>query len=307
VAAFSATPTSGQAPLAVSFSDQSTGSPDSWSWSFGDGGSATTRNPSHTYTAAGTYTVSLTVSNSNGSDTETRTGLITVGEDSPPPPGPGGYQAAVTGDNPVGYWRLGGTGTTAGAVVGADGTVNGGVTAIAGALAGDTDGARSFNGSSGYVSVPSSPALNTTGDLTIEAWVRPSVVHGGVVVQKGGANGYSVWQYRLGMTSGGQWRGTVFVGSQALAVTAPGQAALNTWTHLVLTRDSGTLRMYVNGSLASSAAAAGVLNSTGSIFAIGRSGASATSYFNGGIDEVAFYGQAISAAAVAAHYDAGRG
>jgi len=78
VAAFTGTPTSGTAPLAVSFTDQSTNSPTSWSWTFGDGGTATTQNPSHSYTTAGSYTVSLTATNSAGSDAETKTGYITV-------------------------------------------------------------------------------------------------------------------------------------------------------------------------------------------------------------------------------------
>jgi PKD repeat protein len=77
-ASFTATPTSGTAPLQVSFTDTSTGSPTSWSWSFGDGTSSTAQNPSHTYAAAGTYTVSLTATNAGGSDTATRTGYITV-------------------------------------------------------------------------------------------------------------------------------------------------------------------------------------------------------------------------------------
>ena len=79
-AAFSASPTSGTAPLTVQFTDASTGDPVSWSWSFGDGGASSLRNPDHTYTAAGTYTVSLTATGAGGSDTETKTGLITVGE-----------------------------------------------------------------------------------------------------------------------------------------------------------------------------------------------------------------------------------
>ncbi|MEW1939569.1 PKD domain-containing protein, partial [Pseudarthrobacter sp. NPDC080037] len=38
VASFTASPTSGTAPLNVSFTDTSTGSPTSWAWDFGDGG-----------------------------------------------------------------------------------------------------------------------------------------------------------------------------------------------------------------------------------------------------------------------------
>src|SRR2546428_657216 len=70
-AQFSGTPTSGQAPLAVQFTDESSpgGSPiTSWSWSFGDGGTSTAQSPSHTYTAAGSYTARLIVRSSVGSD-----------------------------------------------------------------------------------------------------------------------------------------------------------------------------------------------------------------------------------------------
>jgi len=62
----------------VTFTDQSTNNPTSWSWNFGDEMTSTSRNPSHTYTTAGTYTITLTSSNSFGSDGETRVGYITV-------------------------------------------------------------------------------------------------------------------------------------------------------------------------------------------------------------------------------------
>ena len=65
-ASFAASPTNGSAPLAVAFTDQSTGTISSWSWNFGDGGSSTSQSPVHTYSSAGVYTVILTVSNSSG-------------------------------------------------------------------------------------------------------------------------------------------------------------------------------------------------------------------------------------------------
>jgi len=77
VAAFSAAPTTGTAPLTVSFTDESTGAT-LWSWNFGDGGTSDQQHPSHTYNEPGTYTVALTVTNAGGSDTETKTGHITV-------------------------------------------------------------------------------------------------------------------------------------------------------------------------------------------------------------------------------------
>jgi len=75
---FAASPTRGGAPLAVTFTDQSTGTPTSWTWDFGDGSTSTNQNPVHTYNQLGTYTVTLTVANNNGSDTTTKTNYIVV-------------------------------------------------------------------------------------------------------------------------------------------------------------------------------------------------------------------------------------
>ncbi len=83
VAAFSASPTSGIAPLSVKFTDQSTNSPTSWSWTFGDGGTSAEQNPSHQYNSTGTFTVTLTATNSAGSDVEEKTGYITVSGSQP--------------------------------------------------------------------------------------------------------------------------------------------------------------------------------------------------------------------------------
>ncbi|HOW14101.1 PKD domain-containing protein, partial [Methanosarcina sp.] len=77
-AAFAADVTSGNAPLTVNFTDQSTGTPTSWLWDFGDGTNTTEQNPSHIYTSTGTYSVSLTVSNDDGSDSEIKTDYIVV-------------------------------------------------------------------------------------------------------------------------------------------------------------------------------------------------------------------------------------
>ncbi len=60
LADFSATPTSGQVPLTVQFTDQSIdidGTVVSWSWNFGDGNTSIEQNPSHTYETYGVYDV----------------------------------------------------------------------------------------------------------------------------------------------------------------------------------------------------------------------------------------------------------
>ncbi|MBN1479284.1 PKD domain-containing protein [candidate division KSB1 bacterium] len=100
-AAFAGSPTSGNAPLTVSFTDQSTGSPTSWSWDFGDGGSSTVQNPSHIYDTEGTYTVELTVSNSCGSDIETKVNYISVSEAPCDPPVANFSGSPTTGTAPL--------------------------------------------------------------------------------------------------------------------------------------------------------------------------------------------------------------
>lgn len=84
VADFSATPLTGNAPLAVQFTDQSTGAT-GWLWDFGDGGGSTEKNPSHTYQNAGSYTVVLTASNAAGMSVKIKNGYITASQAPPPP------------------------------------------------------------------------------------------------------------------------------------------------------------------------------------------------------------------------------
>jgi PKD repeat protein len=74
-AGFSASTTQGAIPLAVQFTDESTGNVTNWSWDFGDG-TSTDANPVHTYSAPGIYTVSLTVTGPEGSDTLVKNNYI---------------------------------------------------------------------------------------------------------------------------------------------------------------------------------------------------------------------------------------
>ncbi|MEM7038182.1 MAG: PKD domain-containing protein, partial [Bacteroidota bacterium] len=63
----------------VTFTDLSTGGPNSWMWNFGDGNTSTAQNPTHTYNTPGNYPVTLAVSSPAGcNDTEVKTTYITV-------------------------------------------------------------------------------------------------------------------------------------------------------------------------------------------------------------------------------------
>jgi C1A family cysteine protease len=69
-AVFLANTTSGKAPLTVTFTDASIGTPTAWYWYFGDGSESRVRNPVHTFTEVGNYTVQLTATNSVGQSME---------------------------------------------------------------------------------------------------------------------------------------------------------------------------------------------------------------------------------------------
>ena len=79
-AAAAANPTTGNAPLSVSFTGSATGgaAPYSYSWNFGDGSAVSTaQNPTHTYNAACTCTATLTVTDGS-SPAKTAASNVTV-------------------------------------------------------------------------------------------------------------------------------------------------------------------------------------------------------------------------------------
>ncbi len=80
VANFTATPTSGTAPLTVQFTDKSTGSGLTYQWDFNNDGTvdSTAKIQAILTVHVGTYTVKLTVTNPEVTDDEIKTNFITV-------------------------------------------------------------------------------------------------------------------------------------------------------------------------------------------------------------------------------------
>ena len=78
IANWTASPSAGMHPLAVQFTDLSSGTPLVWLWTFGDGTTSDLRNPLKTYAIPGTYTVSLTVTNGAGQSFKTVANAIIV-------------------------------------------------------------------------------------------------------------------------------------------------------------------------------------------------------------------------------------
>ncbi|WP_127508867.1 PQQ-dependent sugar dehydrogenase [Actinoplanes solisilvae] len=86
IARVAANPSSGAAPLTVSFSSSGSSDPEggalTYSWNFGDGSTSSAANPSHTYASTGQRTVTLTVTDPAGL-TATASTTVTVGNTAP--------------------------------------------------------------------------------------------------------------------------------------------------------------------------------------------------------------------------------
>lgn len=77
-ASFTASPLTGTAPLAVQFTDTTSGSPNRWFWSFGDGTQSIQQNPVKTFTRPGSYSAILTVKRGELTDRVAKRNYITV-------------------------------------------------------------------------------------------------------------------------------------------------------------------------------------------------------------------------------------
>jgi hypothetical protein len=152
--------------------------------------------------------------------------------------------------------------------------------------------ALSFNGTSARVNVPDAASLDLTTGMTLEAWVRPSALtNWRTVILKETAGGLAFSLYAH--SSASRPEGYVHVTTDT-AVSGTSALALNTWTHLSVSYDGATIRLYVNGVQVGSQALAGpIVTSTGAL----RIGGNAVwgEYFKGLIDEVRVYNRALSA------------
>ncbi len=159
--------------------------------------------------------------------------------------------------------------------------------------AGKFNSALVFNGTSSRVTINDAVSLRLTTGMTLEAWVYPATASGQWrdVIYKGDDNYYLEGTSTTNGTpaGGGTFKSSPLFGTSPLP--------LNTWSHLALTYDKVTLRLYVNGvQVASAAATANIATSTNPLQIGGDS--LYGQYFNGRIDEVRVYNLALSAAQI---------
>lgn len=142
------------------------------------------------------------------------------------------------------------------------------------------------------------PVVDTTGDYTVSAWVTLDELPGNfaTAVSQDGRQKENPFYLQYGEGA------FAFSLQGAERLRAPMTPELGTWHHLVGTRDatSGEIRLYVDGTLADSATVEHSSVSTGPL-AIGRAkwNGGNTDWWNGAIDEVRVWDEALSGEEVA--------
>lgn len=230
----------------------------------------------------------------------------------------GGYAAVVLADAPVEYLRLseppfqpavnGGTlGQAAdGGVINAVNDAEGPRPAVfAGFEA--TNTAVLFDGTTNSANLGAPTGLNIAGAITLETWVKAGsqaavadiIAHGGAdglpgAILRVNANG----EYEVGSVNAAGTHSATFL------MPAEDQAG-DQWVHLAGTHDGVAWKLYRNGVLvATTPDTVGALASAAP-WAFGMRGDSGGEGLTGTMDEPAIYGSALSAARIAAHYNAG--
>jgi Concanavalin A-like lectin/glucanases superfamily len=189
-------------------------------------------------------------------------------------------------------------------LVAADVTSNGNSASFVGGVswtAGQYSDALSFNATSGYLSLPATPAgVIGASAFTVSCWVYPTV--NGKIVASSIANtiGIGNWLLGYGATGGNNEFGfrlyTASGGGSSITANWATSSGINTWWHVVGVFTGAAAQLYVDGQLVVSASGgSGVATSAGATYVGARnSGGSAISFFGGSIDGFQFWNRALS-------------
>jgi len=181
-------------------------------------------------------------------------------------------------------------------------------------VTGKSGSGLSFDGVNDYVDLNRSLAqLGSKSTISIEAWIKPTgpadtgtgdyAVYRidsavgetggqGPVISRGIIGGLDrIWAGNYHGVAPAEWVGVIY--------------NVDEWVHIVLVHANGVLYIYKNGVLGGSVASASS-NLDHLLYQIGRSENGQSTFFNGTVDEVAFYNRSLTAAEILDHYNAGK-
>jgi acyl-CoA thioesterase-1 len=260
----------------------------------------------------------LFVKNSRGTTTSDAVALVVQA-----PLGSLSFAELVLEDKPVGFWRFNEDADaqavrnfgSAGAV--ADGAYpNDAVKGVEGVSFKSDPSDKAVTLVNQRVVVPYSEAINPAGSFTVEVWTKPIGENQSFQTllsnRAGGSSGWNLYRNK------DAWEFWLSTGSGWTSVSGKSDATPDAWTHLVAVFEAdgnsnggasdGTLSFYVNGRLVGSQPSAHVPNRD-RMLSIGQitDNPGGGLQYKGTVDEVALYGQALSASRVRDHYAVGIG
>jgi hypothetical protein len=159
-------------------------------------------------------------------------------------------------------------------------------------------GGRYFDGSDDYVVIAENDALDPS-EITLEAWIKPTIYQSGNFVNKGDNSGY-----RFRVLGDGSIQFLDRGGTNAL--TSNSIVPLNSWSYVVAVGTSSGLKIYINGKLDASNSTSYGGPDTSSDLVLGRWIASSAEYYAGDLDEVRVSDVARTADEIRQAYEVGR-
>ncbi len=250
---------------------------------------------------AGTYTVIVT----NNGGTTNASAILTVVT-----PSGDNYEANVYADGPVAYYRLD---ETAGPMIRDRWGFNNGwasnniVFGVTGALTNDANTAARWDGVTGTKGeVPYSAMLNSN-IFTVECWAKASGGAGtyrAAISARNDVGPGTTYGYILYASAANLWEFWSGVGGSGWAPVTGPAVTLGQWVHLVAIYDGTNKWFYVNGVLYGVLATPFAPNAARPLrIGAGQNESNPGSFFfNGDVDEVAYYGRALSQDRIFAHY-----
>ena len=186
-----------------------------------------------------------------------------------------------------------------------NGTAMGGLTYTAGKIG----NAFTFNGTNAYVSLPVNN-FNFTGDFSISCWFKTSTVSGNQMIfsnlmYNGGARkGYYI--ALLGDTVY-VWLANTLSFQQNISTSSI--ISINTWYNIVVTRESGFVKLYVNNSLIVTDTNAIIMEYVYTTPSIGAytNGMGTNWHFNGIVDALNVWQKSLTQSEITELYNSGNG
>jgi hypothetical protein len=274
-------------------------------------------NVAATNLAAGTYTATVWFTNQAGNLGQSRLFTLSVTQ----PPAASTYASAVLALNPIAYWRLSetnqpppaGVATNSGSLGQvANGFDFSGVQTFQSGIVGASY--RFFNPSllvgflGSHVDIPYNAALNPAGPFTIELWVKPAQLTpdlfcpaASLDTSQNGGNSRMGWLFY--QSSGATWQFRIGNLAGYTATLTGGTVQSNAWHHLAGVYDGTNVSLYVNGARVAGPTAGNFVPNGSAAFRLGAT-TIPNRTFDGWVDEVAFYTNALGSNVIAAHYAA---